>query len=265
MNPVILYYYYGAVDGVFSGAVDLYYNLRQFMDIDLKIYTKDVGSCITHLSLNNNKDLLKNITNDPKIESEIVICSSAVLYDEVFKINCSRLIILDSLDIAKSIHGAFPMLDQYIPPCDDIYFLANPSNLNIGFFSNQIEYYQKLSKERINKLPIYYRKFLKKDKTSKPFFREIFNYKRTDKEYMEVNRGQYFENVGRLIFEHILYDCKVNYHTDGMFTKDGLYYYLKLFDVDGEIDHIPLPIKRESVKDKLFMKEDDLVINLIKG
>jgi hypothetical protein len=49
-----------------------------------------------------------------------------------------------------------------------------------------------------------------------------------------------------------------------MYEKDGLYYYLDLFGIDGSVDHIPLKISKEEIEDVLFMKEDDTLIELVK-
>lgn len=262
MKPLILYYYKGWVDGVFALVVDLYYNLSIYMDVELIIYTEDAGTCVRHLIKNNNSDLLTKITNTKKIETDLIICSCETLYDKTFDINCDKIIMLDNMDLAKSIYGDGFNINHYIPDCSTIYLLSNPANILEDFVGTQFVYYQKFSEKRLNSLPLNYKKNLQ-DLDTRRYFYEIYEYKRSGKPHMEFNHNQFFENVGRLIFEHIYFNYKVNYNIDGMFTKDGLYYYLKLFGVDGTINHKPLPIFKSDIIEKLFIKNNDMILELI--
>lgn len=266
MKPLLLYNYYDVIDGVFASIIDMYYNLSNYIDVDLKIVTDKPEQCIKHLFKNNSGDLVNKITVDTEFEADIIICSTRLLYDEICKIKCKRLLILDSLDLSKSIYGVQPDIRLYLPnmSSEDIIFLCNPANIISGCdYAAQLEYYQKLSKERINKLPINYIRYLGDYNLEKKYFHSIFNYRRTSKYYSEIKRGQYFENVGRLIFEHIYFNNKVNYYTDGMFMQDGLYYYLKLFGVDASIEHTPLPINKEMVEKTLFMDKNDKILRFV--
>jgi hypothetical protein len=268
MKPLILYYYYGIIDEIFASIVDLYYNLSQYIDVDFLIVTDKPETCIDHLFKNNNGDLINKVNIENRFERDIIICSARFLYDEKCKLECNKLIVLDSLDLSKSLYGVHPSIYQFIPVNlvkDDVVFLSNPANIMVNCIYSQIIYYQKLSKQRLENLPNYRGRFLDDYSLKLRFFYNTYYYRRTDKEHIEVKRNKYFENVGRSIFEHIYFRKRVNYYTDGMFMKDGLFYYLDLFDVDGMIPHAPLPITKEMVESVLFMDEDDIILDLIKG
>ena len=246
----------------------MYYNLIQFIDVDFCIYTETPKRCIEHLFKNNNGDLVNKITIEKEIEADIVICSARLLYDEVCKLKCKRLIVLDSLDLAKSLYGVHPDIKYYVPEYInniDVIFLSNSANIMSKCVYAQMVYYQKLSKERLNTLPIHRGRTIEDYSLHKKMFYDVFNYRRTDKPYAELRRGKYFENFGRSIFEHIYYGKSVNYYIDGMYMKDGLYHYLELFGINGMIPHMPLPITKEMVEDKLFMKKNDPILNILKG
>jgi hypothetical protein len=267
MKPLILYHYYGVIDGVFASIIDLYYNLLEYIDVDFSIVTIDPEKCIKHLFKNNNGDLVNKIVTENKFERDIIICSARLLYDEVCELECNKLIVLDSLDLSKSLYGVHPNIYQFIPVNlvkDDVVFLSNPANIMIDCIYSQIVYYQKLSKQRLESLPPYRGRFVDDYSLKMRFFYNTYDYRRTDKEYMEIKRNKYFENVGRSIFEHIYFGKKVYYYTDGMFMKDGLFYYLDLFGVNGMIRHSPLLITKEMVESILFMDENDVILDLIK-
>jgi hypothetical protein len=234
--------------------------------VEFWITTSIPEVCINHLFKNNNGDLVNKITIETEFEADIIICSARFLYDEKCKLKCNQLLVLDSLDLSKSLYGVQPKIDFYVPKDlspDKVIFLSNPANIMDECRYGQMIYYQKLSKHRLDKLPVYKGRFVADYNLKIPFFRDLFKYRRTSKEYLEVRRGKYFENVGRNIFEHIYFGKEVEYNIDGMFMKDGLYHYLNLFGVNGMHPHKPLPITKEMIKENLIMNDNDPILRLL--
>jgi len=227
---------------------------EEFVDDD----TNDVTCSIPFLKYNKNFgdpklffSVLENKGEEIELGSRLTICSSRLLYEKMlgrlklkFKMGTGNLFILDTLDLYKSNVRAIPNLDIAIPKnLHRLFYFSNPANFIKG--KKNIEYYHKFSQRRLDTLEL----------------NDVYNYQR-DKEKIKV-KGNYYENIGKSIFEHLYHGKKVNYSARNMTIKDGLYYYLKLFGIDGSKDHFPLNISRDEIKDKLFMKDDDVMIDKI--
>jgi hypothetical protein len=249
---LILHYHSGRVDGALTSMIDLYLNLKERVpNVKFKIISKNaVGQVIKlfsdHLDFGLDKSV---ITIDTDFEADIIIASTKLLADIIhyqkelgIKFVCNKLILVDSLDLMRSKYDMIPKLDE-IEYCNDTVLLANPANFNISNFKCY-EYYHKFNESRIKSsiLP------------------EAFIYTRVVKNHIQLIDDIFFENIGKFIWECLYNNRKIIYYSDGMKIKDGLYYYLKLFGVDGDIHHIPLNISKEQVVDKLFMKDDDLIL-----
>lgn len=299
---LIVHYYKSIVDGVMTSLIDLFFNLRKYFDVRLLIicpefylmdhddfydfhlndtefirngeriefeeFAKDekneVTCSIPFLKFNKNfgdpklfYSVMKPewIGEKIRVGSRITICSARLLYEKMmgrlnlyFRMGLGSLFILDSLDLYKSKVNAVPNLDIAIPKnLKSCFYLSNPANF-IDKKKN-IEYYHKFSKERLDTLP------------DIGVLKNVFEYSRKDKEKIKV-KDMPFENIGKGIFEHLYHNKTVNYYADHA-IKDGLYYYLKLFGIDGLKNNVPLKISREEIEDKLFMKNDDEIIKLI--
>ena len=302
MKILILHYYLSIVDGVMTSLIDLYQNLRMFRnDItfniicpelylldqqypDNNIYyniplaetklfrydNKETTDC-EPLSIDNptakygitpeipflrnnrcfgDLGLYSCLTEDKEFEADTIICSARLLYEiyagKPISINCKRLIVMDSLDLTKSKLGIFSDL-CHILKFDYNVFLVNPCN-HVPTTCKQYTYYQKFNIKRFEFMP---------------WLHDTFTYRRTERRNSKIADGRHLENMGRVIFEHLYKNKIVNYYTDGMFMRDGLYYYLRLFGIDGEINHIPLDIESEEVKEELFMSENDLLLDIL--
>lgn len=243
----------GRLTGTFTSLADCFINLKKYINnIRIKTYIKMTGTAWFDLCLSNNHFGSKQITlsgkPDKKFDAEIIICSARFLIDvSLFnlKVKCKKLIILDSFDVACNRY--FPDKKFNFPfKFDEYYFLANKANLHV--FDNSYEYYHTFSSDRMDSII---------------FKEKHFYYTRKQKWYIKNGKKSWFENIGKGIFERLYKDVKVHYNIRGMTQKDGLYYYLKLFDVDGTKNHYPLEITKDDIKDKLFMKENDLLLDLI--
>lgn len=293
---VIVHYYKSIVDGVMTSLIDLFYNLRDKLNISFYIicpelysldhndyynfplnqteFTRDgkhiefeewradkdneVTCSIPFLKYNNNfgdPKLLFSVVDAREkelyFENKILICSARLLYEmKISKVNMSfysdNLIVLDSLDTYRSNIGDIQNIDRSILPMKDRFFLTNPATFNPNV--PNITYYHKFSKRRLD---------------SMKNLNDVYTYKREGKKKIKIGDNT-FENIGKGIFEHLYHGKKVNYSTEGMTMKDGLYYYLSLFGIDGGKDHFPLKISRTELKRKLFMHNNDILLQIIR-
>lgn len=248
----------GSISGEFTTIIDLFYNLKKYIDIEFHLCVKNknlISNCIRHLIQNNNYDLLSNITLETEFKSNLIICTSFLLYNNI-SLNSSNLFVLDSLDLVRN---------NYITPNlkhDNILFFCNPANITNKIPYKQIEYYHKFSYNRLNNLPKYYRSNLLNGK-SELFLLDNYNYCRMNKPFIEIKPGAFFENIGKRIFEHLYHGKNVNYSHKGFTNPDGLFYYLKLFGINGN-KSCNLKIIEHIIKEKLFMSENDELLTLIR-
>ena len=207
------------------------------------------------------------------------------------KIKCNTLIVFDSTCCLG--YDEFPLTNVY---ADKILLLGNPSSdkfNNIDF----IEYYHKFSKERLEYLRTKLKSISKvlvtttdlgaethchvaqfkryfnsgnlvnhcnlnrfKDNLSDryPHECELFIYQR----WYEIKPGLFVENIGKLIFEFNYFNKQVIYMNDNKSINDGLHHYLNLFGIDDNKTQ-PILISKKEIEDKLFYKQDDLILELL--
>ena len=239
---LIVYYHSGRADGVLTSVLDTYANLSRYIDVELKINTDKVGDF--YLLCKRNKffgipDIMKCVTLDKTFEAETIITSTKVLYDDI-ELNCNRLVLLDSFDMAKVKYGVLP-LPQI--PCKNTILLCNPATMIDQLDCK--EYYHKFNTKRLNTMTVC----------------EQLLYMRVNKDHIYMKGGIYFENIGKSIFEMLYLNKSVSYYGDQI--HDGLYYYLQLLGIDGEKDYIPLPLTPKDIEEKLTMKDDDLLLEIL--
>lgn len=215
---------------------------------------------IPFLRFNRNfgdHNLFNAITQTQKqFEADNIICSGRLIYEILngvdMELRCNKLVVLDSLDTYRSKVGLFPDFDDFFDtlPNTEIVQLSNPATMRDSKY-RQIEYYHKFSEKRLSALK---QSGLIKEEV-------IFSRTRTDKGHIQ-GKG-YFENIGKKIFEHLYFNKPVYYKSEGMFTKDGLWYYLDQFGVDGTKDQT-LDLSRSEIVYHLGMSETDPLLREIK-
>lgn len=261
--------------GVFTSIIDTYMNLRfWFKSIKEDIHIATPWSKTPHwekpwsvdwedewkriCKVNKNfgfvgKQITDSFEGDCRyFEADIVICSSRFLIDhfkEDFCINSKYLLVLDSMDLSHPEYRSYRNLDNSVwVDYDNCIWLCNPANFDQTKYK-KYEWYHKFNQERL--------KTLKFDK--KPYY-----YSREKKFWIKVEDGKYFENIGKGIWERLYHNVPVYYDTKGMYMRDGLYYYLKLFGVNGEVNHNPLPLYKDVIKSKkIFMWRSDIMLEIL--
>jgi hypothetical protein len=122
--------------------------------------------------------------------------------------------------------------------------LSNPATFRETKY-DQREYYHKLSYRRLNALK------------QSGHLKDEINFKRTRSDKGDIGDGNYFENIGKQLFEHLYFQKKVNYYADGAFTFDGMWFYLNKFGIDGSKDFKDIKMPKSLIKNHLFMKNVD--------
>jgi hypothetical protein len=229
------------------------------LEYHFKCFNNKLTSSIPFLKMNRNFgdfNLLFGIEQkQKKFKADIIVCSARLIYEILngkdIELECNRLFVLDSLDTYKSKVGIFPdfddLFDTMFRNCD-VWQLSNPANFRETKY-RQVEYYHKLSYRRLSALK---QSGLIKDKL-------VFT--RTKKAKTMIGENAHFENMGKGIFEHLYFGREVEYKNDGMFTKDGLWHYMRLFDLDATKDQI-IKLGKYKIMDKMFYKRNDILFEL---
>jgi len=269
MKVLLVHYYCGYFDGTFTSIIDTYYNLQKFgIDAELKIISyENFGNSLRHIMNNfSDKHLVNSLTTKLSFEADAIICSSCLLYNNFWyplkrlSLNANQILVLDSLDIqlgklkVETVYGVIPPLNEVIDyKC---ILLCNQSNIDFCDLETYIYYHKFSSKRLLDNVH-------KKNVLNSIGNVHIYEYNRILRhEKYKDSWAALNENIGKVIFESLYYGLKVNYSADG-YVPDGLSCYLRLFDIDPSINHFPLLITEEHIKEKLFMDKNDLLLELI--
>ena len=225
------------------------------MDFHFRAFRNELTTAIPFLRFNRNFgdfNLIHSIVQDKSVfNARTVVCSARLIYEILMgadiEIECEKLIVLDSLDTYKSKVGIFPDFDDLYSTMFNNSFvvqLCNPATFRNTNYK-QLEYYHIFSHRRLEAL-----------KKSGYFEgKEIFEFSRRNKEKTMIVEPSHFENMGKGIFEHLWNGIPVDYKTDGMFCKDGLWYYLNLVGVDADKDQI-ITKKQVNLRSLLDMRAE---------
>lgn len=271
------------LDGTFTTILDIYFNLKKinFSPIFMcpknnfhyifKYYRFFIDTYfIKNIKFIDNLNILSNYKYDV-----IITTANVFRQNPTLKFNCNKLIILDTLELFYNIY--YQKKDRFVNS-----ILASTENFKIlanGYYQkfnypNYVEYYIKFSEERLrfiqnksnNKNNILYT--TSNDNTYDQWrsMKNIHSFKEYHyNRWIYIDNGIYFENIGKLIFEYIYLNKKVQYSIKNRKNDgDGLTYYLKLFDIDDKKNLILNElIDKKNIADKLFMDETDPLINEI--
>ena len=215
----------------------------------------ELTSSVPFLLYNRNFgdfNLLHSIVQDKqKFKDDKIICSARLLYEILMgadvELECEKLIVVDSLDTYKSKIGMFPDFDDLFDTMfknTHVIQFSNPATMRESRY-DQREYYHKFSYRRLDALK------------KSGHLKDTLDFKRTRSEKGDIGDGNYFENIGKQLFEHLWFKKQVNYHSDGIYTKDGMWYYMNLFGLDGFNNYGNLRISRADLMNHFFMKSND--------
>lgn len=232
------------------------------LDFHFKTLKNKLTTAIPFLRFNRNFgdfNLVHSIDQkNHKFKAHTVICSARLLYEILMgvdiDIECERLYVLDSLDTYKSKVGIFPDFDDLFDTMfknSNITQLSNPANFRETKY-RQKEYYHKFSSRRLTALK------------QSDILKNDYTFNRTKKKKTMIHEGSHFENMGKGIFEHLWHGYKVKYEAEGIYTRDGLWYYMNLFGLDADKDQI-ISMAKTRIRDNLFYKSNDILFTLKEG
>lgn len=229
----------------------------------------------------------ESITDNDIIISTMWHVTQAAEYFNFYNIRAKSLILLDSLDVYTSYLNDTlkDILHKLSYRYKEIFLLANPFNVEIYKKIKDIprniiidEYYTKLSKDRIltlgksiNNDSILLKSNILSDKYENHYIYDNhmkfintleyngFGYCR---HYM-LNNGIYIENIGKILLEYIYLGRKTDYYAYNKSLDDGLHYYLKLLDIDDNVDNLDIKVVNSMFEDKLMFNKNDLILKII--
>lgn len=288
------------ITGCFITLFDLHFNLLKFgieHHFDIYIKNHQIGfkyynfmkKCVCP-SLSKNASI-KYIHEDNIIHSDIIITTTEYLSSNCFvegvqnnfkfHTDCNLLIFLDTLGLwIGDIYGVLNVFQEYIKDSNSL-LLGSPFNLKYSnIFKNSEEYYHKFSDARMQYLikkfstPLYSKYY---DSFEYKQIKENQIYPASDDEKTAHNyagyiykrwfqrKNIYAENIGKMIYENVLLNKYTYYSNENKCIDDGLTWYFKYLDLDDNISQIMNNDKnRKMIIDKLFMKEDDLILKILK-
>lgn len=258
---------YFKMNGTVTSLLDTYFNLKKYLnDVTFNIVCNP-----KHI-----KNFLKYKCDYPNIECialkktsfDTLIISADFIgqYYNIFKLfNYNKLIILDSFKIYIDNYKNKNFTANIINELQKCYVLGN--NFNKQFFkSNYYLYYHKFSKDRLDFLKLKYSDsndstILLRKESDKDYYLHKFssyNYER----FHTCDNVTYIENIGKMIFEYRYLNKQVHYSIHNKTIDDGLTEYLSLFDIDDNYSQ-DIFITEKDIQDKLFMKDNDLILSII--
>jgi len=228
------------------------------LNFHFKAFKNEITTAIPFLRFNRNFgdfNLFHSVEQkQTKFKAKRIVCSARLLYEILMgadiELECEKLFVLDSLDTYKSKIGMFPDLDDIFDTMfKNTYIIqfSNPATFRETKY-DQREYYHKFSRRRLNAL------------NQSGHLKDELNFRRTRADKGDIGDGNYFENIGKQLFEHIYFGKKVNYYADGAYMKDGMWFYLNKFGIDGMKDFEDIKMTKSMIMDKLFMKNKDQIL-----
>jgi len=271
----------------------LNYNIEHSFDIYIKSYNicrkyyTFINKCVCVPLAQNVK--FKPIYDNNLVTSDIIITTtehlSSCCYTEgitnnfQFHLDCNHLIFLDTLGLwIGDMAGKMDLFRKYIQDYNTT-LLSSPFNLKYDIFSNSEEYYHKFSEVRINYLKDHFVPGIYSDYYSTEKYGDMKNsqiYPASDDEKTAHNyagylyerwfkrKNIYAENIGKMIYENVLLGKYTHYSSKNKCIDDGLTYYFKYLNLDDSIDQELGDFARQNILNKLFMKEDDLLLKMLK-
>lgn len=278
-----------------------YYNINMY----IKCYEHNTTDDIRPLIKDDIRPLIKHnkilkdymILNNPKVlkynsymSGINVTVSWAFRNLDWSQIKGDILIVLESLDIylLDMENNLDDVLKNISNNFKYVYILANPMNLEVLKKYNYknidyIEYYVKLSKERLDKMkdkdPIDNRTLIRHEMLKNKYknyylYNSRLEYINTMKFEQHAfcrigthydNIHLYMENIGKLIFEYLYMNRNLDYYNYNRVGDDGVHYYMQLIGLDDRDNHMNLRGYDNIVKEKLLFHDNDLLLDLIES
>lgn len=273
MVQILIYYPY--FDGTSTSLIDMYYNLKRF-GVDVECYVAiDVNDAKQNVEY--IKTLRKSVPNDFKYSTislkqiydkqfdNLIVSFGIFRFVDKLPDNYTKLFVLDAGSIAYDYIMNGSKHINYVKTLPRMTIYGNKANrLFFGDIENYKIWYHKFSQERFNHLKQLnvINQTLTEDKreiTGNLKFDYLLSNELKYNRWREI-KGDYRENIGKMIFEFSALGKKVVYSPKNKTSNDGLTEYLALFDIDDTKEQ-EIKITEKQLFDKLGMKQDDLLLN----
>lgn len=242
--------------------VELYKADDKGLDFHFKAFKNEITTAIPFMRFNRNFgdfNLFHSIEQkQTKFKADRIVCSARLLYEILMgadiELECNKLFVLDSLDTYKSKIGMFPDFDDIFDTMfkdTQVIQFSNPATFRETKY-DQREYYHKFSYRRLNAL------------NQSGNLKDELNFRRNRSDKGDIGDGNYFENIGKQLFEHLYFRKRVNYYADGVFTKDGMWFYLTQFGIDGNKDLEDIKMSKGDIMNYLFLKSSDELLREVR-
>ena len=258
---------YFKMNGAVTSLLDTYFNIKNYInDIEFNIVCnpRSTKNFIKYKNEYPNINF-KNITTH---NFDTLILSADFIgqeYNIFKKFKYNKLIILDSFKIYIDYCKNNNATANRIKELSNCYILGN--KFNESFFKendNYYIYYHKFSKERLDFLEKIYSKeynILIRNEEETDFFMHKFSSYKYER-FHTCDNITFLENIGKLIFEYRYLNKPVYYSSKKKTIDDGLTEYLSLFGIDDNNSQDIL-ITKNDIRNKLFMKDNDLMLEII--
>jgi hypothetical protein len=289
MKIDLIYYLY-ELNGAYTSFEDLFYNLRKYTNWEIRLivffddklvvkrFKRYFGneSNIVYLPLKYGKMHYDLHGNACVISSEVI----DLVQTKTIEIDFNKTFLFYPAFIYKKEISQHEF-DDMISYINDNGIITICNKFNAQFVKRSFIWYMKFSEERINRLKQistndneiltseeYFQR--KKNKLDiKPFSYKRYDYfryskKSKDNPYTEYG-ADYYENIGKMMFEFLLLGKESSYSCKDKKINDGLTEFLNEFGIDDNFDFDLNLLSKSKLYDVLFMKHDDKILKLLKG
>lgn len=289
MKIDLIYYLY-ELNGAYTSFEDLFYNLRKYTNWEIRLivffddklvvkrFKRYFGneSNIVYLPLKYGKMHYDLHGNACVISSEVI----DLVQTKTIEIDFNKVFLFYPAFIYKKeiSQNEFNNMISYIND-NDIITICN--EFNAQFVKDSFIWYMKFSEERINRLKqistnengiLTSEEYFKRKKNKldiKPFSYKRYDYfryskKSKDNPYTEFG-ADYYENIGKMMFEFLLLEKEASYSCKNKKINDGLTEFLFQFGIDDNFDFDLNLLSKSKLQEVLFMKHNDEILKLLKG
>jgi hypothetical protein len=282
------------LNGAYTSFEDLFYNLRKYTSHDVRFIilykNKNIflrfkeylafGNGIVYIQIakmNKDGSRPKEILFD--IKGDINIISSEIIHLDLenrIKLSADKTMLFYPAMIYKqeakdktqyNYEMQYISSNQVIPICN---------SYNAKFFENPFVWDMKFSTERINRMKLLnknqnellvaedYYKAKMQGHNIKPFTYQTYKYFRYDKKSESncFDKARYYENIGKLVIEFVLFGKESIYLPLNKKFNDGMTEFMCSLGYDDEQQYLFTDKDKPQIENSIYMKSNDVLLDL---
>lgn len=293
MRINLIYYLY-ELNGAYTSFEDLFYNLRKYTEHDVRFIVlyrdKNIflrfkeylafGNGIAYIQfakMNKDGTRPKEIVYD--INGDVNIISSEVIHlqlENKITLSAKKCILFYPAMIYKEEAKDTTKYHYELDFVKNNKVLVICNKYNSKYFDNCFIWDMKFSEERIQRqlklntcdkdvlVAEEYYKSKMNGINIKPFTYKTYKYYRYDKknDYNNYNLARYYENIGKLMFEFILFGKESMYSPRNKCFDDGLTEFMNYLGYNDEEERMFTNNDKKQIEDRIYMKKNDVLLNL---